>query len=256
MDTATGNSVNSINEGTSSLNLQTCQFVIDSNGVIISCDPNLSERLGTYISEPVGKKLRDILISLNSGWHALLPEQFIPNQDPVFLPYGEEGSPLAIGLKLYAMEFEKHLFITLSPDLSPQDMLQNSSVTDFHPQSEVVAQLFLRLQLSESRLNNYMQHFPGIFFCQRPDLSFTYIGPSFQETVGQDIEPLRKNGGSFLACICEQDRDFFLQEVEKNSRSSKTFSFTYRLRHSENGSLLYFMDVRTPLHQRLAAYDV
>lgn len=231
------------------LQFESCQFVLNRQGIILAYDPQVSDKLGIPPTDPGGHQLRSLLIELNPRWEDELPDDLGQDDSPLFLLWEHENNPFSIGLSLNRLICGEHIFVTLSPDLAPQEMLQQASLTDFHPHSEIVAQLFLRLQLSESRLNNYMQNFPGFFFCQRPDLSFTFIAPKFERALGVDsLQHFYKNGGAFLEHIYPKDRAFFLQELDKHSRRAKTFSLSYRMRRKKNGGILYFMDVRTPLY--------
>ena len=38
-----------------------------------------------------------------------------------------------------------------------------------------LANTLIRLQKAESRLSDYISNFPGIFFTQRPDMTFSYL---------------------------------------------------------------------------------
>lgn len=225
---------------------QTCQFVLNEAGHIIQCDDHTADRIGIPKETLIGQPLRQILVSLAPSWDKLLPAD-LRIGEPLFLPWEAENNPFGAGVSLSHIAHQGLSYLTLSPDLAPQEELREAPVTDFQPQSEIIAQMFLRLQLSESRLSGYMENFPGIFFCQRPDLSFTYIGPKLETTLGMPMQILYRNGGAFLERIDENDRQHFLREIDRNSARAKTFSFSYRLRHAQDRSVIYFMDVRTPL---------
>lgn len=92
-----------------------------------------------------------------------------------------------------------------------------------------------------------MHHFPGIFFSQRPDLSFTFIGRRFEELLDIDVKRLTRSGSQYLKLILEKDREIFLSKIEKHSLSPKTFSLNYRLKHPTENTILYVMNVRTPI---------
>lgn len=230
------------------LQFESCQFVLDREGKIVAFDPQMADKLGIPPTDPRGFTLRALLVELNPDWQDTLPHNFWDNEEPLFLSWERGDNPFSVGLALNRLPAGEQLFVTLSPDLASQEKLQNASVADYVPQPEVVARLFLRLQQSESRLNNYMQNFPGYFFCQRPDLSFTSIDPKFEEVIHQPVKTWLKNGGAFLESIYDKDRNFFLNELDRNSRRAKTFSLSYRIRKGGRGGILYLMEVRTPLY--------
>ena len=133
-----------------------------------------------------------------------------------------------LGLNAYRCTYGDTLFLTLTPNFQKNNQLQTGTLSDFHVNSELVAQLFLRLQMSESRLNNYVDNFPGFFFCQRPDLSFTHIADNFSDLINHSTDTWFRQGGTFLEAIDANDRNFFINELDKNARRAKTFSLSYR----------------------------
>ncbi len=230
------------------LQFESCQFVLDRSGTILAYDARMSDKLGIPPTDPHGYTLRALLVELNPNWETQLPQDFWLDEDSIFLLWDDGDNPMSVGLRLNRLRFDHKLFVTLSPDLAPENVLQDASISDYLPQREVVAQLFMRLQSSESRLNNYIRNFPGYFFCQRPDLSFTSIDPKFEKLTGLPLKNLLKNGGAFLECIYEKDRNFFLSEIDRNSRRARTFSVSYRMRKANHAGILYLLDVRTPLY--------
>ncbi len=226
---------------------KTCQFVLDAAGLILQADPDAADRIGYPHRDICGRAFRDVLVGINAGWADLVPADWANSPEPTFLPWIEGDKAAPTGLCLHHMTRGELVYATLTPSLAPFRELQKSSLMDFPAHPEGMAQMALRLITAESRLENYMHHFPGVFFGQRPDLSFSFIGPGFQEKFGQPSQSLLRSGAAFLGLLFDKDCDFFLQELEKNSKEKKTFNLTYRVKHPIDGTFVYLLDVRTPL---------
>jgi signal transduction histidine kinase len=224
---------------------KSCQFILDARGVILAHDENAHDKIGYQKAKLEGLRFSEILFEINPHWSEFLTEEIPPRL--LFLPWQETDQQHPYGIELKSITLGGQTYITLSPALAPQEFLKNASVLDVPRNKDSFAQLFLRLQTAESRLNTYMHHFPGIFFSQRPDLSFTYIGPRLNELLSIDSNKLARSGGEYLKLILEKDRELFLSKIERHSLSPKTFSLNYRLKHPVENTILYVMDVRTPI---------
>lgn len=220
-----------------------CQFILDARGVILSHDENAHDKIGSNKAELEGLRLSEVLFDINPHWTEFLTEDIPPKT--IFLPWEGTNQKHPYGIELKSLSLSGQTYVTLSPALAPQEFLKNASVLDVPKNKDSFAQLFLQLQTAESRLNTYMHHFPGIFFSQRPDLSFTFIGRRFEELLDIDAKRLTRSGSQYLKLILEKDREIFLSKIEKHSLSPKTFSLNYRLKHPTENTILYVMDVRT-----------
>jgi signal transduction histidine kinase len=176
-----------------------------------------------------------------------LPQQFTDWPDGVFLPWKDKSAGrLSMGLSVAILRGGVEAFVSISPALSSENELDQASIQEL-PRDEVsVGQMYLRLRTAEGRLGNYMHNFPGIFFSQRPDLSFSYIGPGLALLLDCDTAFLRRNGNRFLDLVFKSDRTAFLHELEEGSIKGESFSQTYRLKSPTNGGIVYVLDVRTP----------
>ncbi|HCJ12200.1 MAG: hypothetical protein A2Y14_01200 [Verrucomicrobia bacterium GWF2_51_19] len=97
--------------------------------------------------------------------------------------------------------------------------------------------------LLDKRLMGFLRHFPGVYFQQRPDFSFSYFSSKLKEWLG-DVTKSFSDESDFLSCICEDDKIPFLKAFEQYSHCPKTFSITYRLKGID-GSILTVVDTRT-----------
>ena len=227
-------------------NFKTCQFVLSKDGTIVGSSPDSASRISSPRVELDGRKFRDVLLEIESSWTDLLPEDFSRWPGEIFLPWKNADINYAAGLSLVLLRADDRIFATASPALLPGNTIEQASLRELPHDAATVGQLFLRLRTAESRLNNYLHNFPGVFFSQRPDFSFSYVGPGFMGLTGVDPRPILHSGGQFIDIIIKADQPTFLREIERNSISSDTISITYRVRNPATKSIVYLMDVRTP----------
>jgi signal transduction histidine kinase len=227
-------------------NFRVCQLVLGQDGIIKAASANAADKLCSPEKDIVGKNLRTVLLSIESTWAKILPESFSAAPEEIFLPWEDTSNKYAAGLSLHILRLGDAINVTATPGLLPDDRMQQASLQELPHDPGTVGQLFLRLRTAESRLNNYLHNFPGIFFSQRPDFSFSYIGPGLSELLGIDQRPLLRNGNKFLELILDADQPQFLKEIEQSSISSESISITYRVRNPATKSIIYILDVRTP----------
>lgn len=123
--------------------------------------------------------------------------------------------------------------------------LSDLSLAEMPSDPASIAELFLKYKATESRLNNIIQNFPGIFFTQRPDLSYSFISPAFENLLG--IKVNYRSVTWFLNLIHDEDLDYYIKETEKNTPLAKSFNLSYRLKNPITKAIVYVMDVRTPI---------
>jgi signal transduction histidine kinase len=227
-------------------NFRLCQLVLGQDGIIKAADEDAADRLCSPTRDIQGRKLRDVLVSIENSWARILPEKEADLPGELFLPWEDTANQYAAGLSLHVLHVGEFLNVTATPALLPDNRMEQASLSELPRDPATVGQLFLRLRTAESRLNNYLHNFPGIFFSQRPDYSFSYIGPGLSDLLGIDQRPLLRNGNKFLELIIDADQPQFLKEIEHSSISSDSISITYRVRNPATKSIIYILDVRTP----------
>lgn len=225
--------------------IDNCQIIIDPTGSILQCESTSMDPFNFPNNGVEGQVLQELLIEINPDWTLHLPEDLFASMDPIFLPWSKQSEKLPTGIILSRMKFQGNLFVTLAAGLAPHSDTKEVSCSEFPRDASTVAQVVYRMQQSEGRLNNYMRHFPGVFFSQRADFSFHFIGEGFTELTAYDPDLLKHNSNAFLNMLVKQDRERFLQELSKANRSQERISISYRIRNKHN-DIRYIMDVRTP----------
>jgi signal transduction histidine kinase len=226
---------------------KTCHVITNDKGILECCSPGFSTWTGQENEQLLGLSFFEVITNIHTRWGKILPKSLKECAGNIFLPLFDNDKQLATGLSLQITKHEHFYFITLVSTLAPHNLLKNSFLGDIPSQPRIITEMFLRLQTAESQLENYLQNFPGLFFNQRPDLSFSFLGPQAANFLGTNETLLHKTGSLFLKLIHELDRDFFLQRLEQEQTNSKSFSFTYRIKTPPSGDVKYILDVRTPL---------
>ncbi len=234
------------------------QIAIDKAGKIIRYQDSLGDWLGLREGEGKGQKLRSLLLEREPGWKDTLPSRFHSREFTCFLPLFSEGIATASGIQVNCVPYDDFSSVVMSPSLSPHESLKKAFVGDIPNDPRTFSAIFLRLQKAEARLADYLVNFPGIFFTQRPDLSFSYLSKGIQNLFPNDHEGFLRNGGLFLNFIFEQDREYYLKRLNEHSERPETFSFIYRIKIPPIGQTIYLMDIRTPsitANGKLLSYD-
>ena len=237
---------------------ENCQVALNSEGKILSYQDVLADWLGLKSKEGFGRDFRELLLQCEPSWSESLPKGFHEGEFSCFLPGRQDGRLTSSGARLNCVPYEGVTCVSLSPALAPHDELKQAFVGDLPNDSRTFSSMFLRLQKAEGRLSDYLSNFPGIFFTQRPDFTFSYMSKGIRKLFPQDYEGFERNGGLFLNFIFEQDREHFHKQLAEHGSKPETFSFIYRVKLPPAGQLIYLMDVRTPsitANGKLLSYD-
>lgn len=226
---------------------KTSQVITNQSGIIEVSSPGFSQWTGQEPENLKGSSFLSTMANIHPRWQKILPQNLAECAGNIFLPLFDNDKQLATGISLQISHHNNSFFITLVSTLAPHNLLKNSFLGDIPTEPRIITEMFLRLQSAESQLQNYVQNFPGLFFNQRPDLSFSSLGDQANEFLGISENLLHKTGSSFLKLIHEHDRDFFLQRLDQEQLSGNAFSFTYRIKDPNTKDIKYLLDVRTPL---------
>jgi signal transduction histidine kinase len=215
------------------------QVVLDSKGDILTHSQSLVSVLGSQVDPLVGHNFYQLL-------EPRFPEdagnlkRAIDAKTPTWR--SSEKNRIAAEMLWDA----DRCFITLSLAAADKSKYEGS-VKEILEDPSKITQLFLRVQRSESRLDSYMRHFPGVFFNQRTDFSFQFLSQNLKNLLDVEPDKFLKSGAQFLGIIYEQDRDFFVREIRKHSEIAEPFTMQYRMRRPKDGSTIHVTDVRSPV---------
>lgn len=239
-------------------NFENTQIWLCPKGKITRISDSFSSWVGKSVGELVGLSFRALMLSLNQSWGKLIEVGFHSKNYECFLPFDDQDQLSSFGVHLTSVSSQEMTVLSLSPALAPHESLKKAFLGDLMKDPRALASTLIRLQKAESRLSDYISNFPGIFFTQRTDLTFSYLSKGMQKLFPEEHREFSRNGGLFVDKIFEQDREHFHHMLSTNSKRSETFSFSYRVELPPSGQLIYLLDVRTPIitaTNRLLGYD-
>ena len=226
---------------------ENCQIILEPNDTIIEASEEFCDWVGQSLSKISGQNFWQLMISMEKDWHNFLPKAEKKKQAKYFLPLGI-GEQSSIGIHMTYKKYPKLKVTVLSvtTGLAPHDSLKEAFLGDLMQNPKAIASTLVRLQKAESRLADYTSNFPGIFFTQRPDMTFSYLSKGIRKLFPEQYKEFSRNGGLFLSMILEQDREHYINETSSPKSRQQTFSFTYRVVLPRSNHVIYLLDVRTP----------
>ncbi len=224
-----------------------CPIVLDQKFFIQSFGKVFPGLLGLSDDKLVGTDFCELLTQREPSWGPVLRKFLTEKNGELELKPSDETSTRSFSIQIQAVYFGEHIHLTISM-IGAHGRPFEYSVKEIIDDPSKVSELFLRLQRTESRLNSYMQHFPGVFFFQRADFSFQYISPNFEKMLELSPDRLLRSGSQFLGMILERDRDYFVSEIRKHSQDSTAFTIQFRIRKAKDNSTIYLTDVRSPVY--------
>ena len=239
-------------------NFENCQVGLSKDGKIEKVSHAFASWVGKASKDLIGENFRPFFLSLEKSWGLILPKDFFRGDFEAFFPLSPEAHRSSIGIHFQNICYTNNSVISLSPALAPHDSLKKAFMGDLMNDPRALANTLIRLQKAESRLSDYISNFPGIFFTQRTDMTFSYLSRGIKKLFPTEHAELARNGGLFLSKIFQKDREHFHKELNSNSKSPETFSFTYRISIPPTDQIIYLLDVRTPIitaTQKLLGYD-
>ena len=239
-------------------NFENCQIWLCPKGKILNCSESFASWVGRSTQELINHSFQALITSLNHSWSGIVKNGLKEKNFEGFLPFESHDGSSSLGVHLTCLSSPDHSVISLSPALAPHEDLKKAFMGDLMNDPRALANTLIRLQKAESRLSDYISNFPGIFFTQRPDLTFSYLSRGIQKLFPKEHKEFSRNGGLFVSKIFEQDREHFHHMLSTHSQKPETFSFSYRVELPPSGQLIYLLDVRTPIltaTNRLLGYD-
>ncbi|MDA7822872.1 HAMP domain-containing histidine kinase [Opitutales bacterium] len=237
---------------------ENCQVGLNTNGQIFQSSAGFASWVGKKPDEVKGLCLRELLVSLEPSWETILPQFFERAPFECFLPIGGGMEISSMGLAFVFCKYDDLGIASISTALAPHDTLKKAFMGDLMNNPQALASTLIRLQKAESRLSDYISNFPGIFFTQRPDLTFSYLSKGIKTLFPMEHNEFYRNSGLFKDKILEIDRDHFEKELSLHGGKRETFSFSYRFQIPPTNQIIYVLDIRTPIitgTNKLLGYD-
>ena len=206
-------------------NFENCQIWLSAHGKITKCSESFCSWIGKSSRELIDSSFRSLMASLDKTWNQKLKRNFHLKDFETFLPISQQQDSSSFGVYLTCLASSGNSVICISPALAPHDELKNAFMGDLMKDPRALAGTLIRLQKAESRLSDYISNFPGIFFTQRTDLTFSYLSRGIQKLFPLEHREFARNGGLFVNKIFEQDREHFHHMLSSNSRRKRNLQF-------------------------------
>ena len=238
---------------------ENCQVILEPRGSIIEASEEFCDWVGQSLAKMSGQPFRNLMISMEQEWEALIPKLEQKKHAKYFLPFGM-GDRSSLGIHITYQNYPalKISILSITTGLAPHDSLKDAFLGDRMQSPKAIASTLVRLQKAESRLSDYISNFPGIFFTQRPDMTFSYLSKGIRKLFPDEYREFSRDSGLFLSKIIEQDREHYLNEINLQNPKDQTYSFTYRIVLPKTKQIIYLLDVRTPSitkQGKLLGYD-
>jgi signal transduction histidine kinase len=89
-----------------------------------------------------------------------------------------------------------------------------------------------------------MQHWPGVLFRQRPDLSFEFATPRLEVLTGHAFSRWQEEPGLFWQVIHESDAEEMKHRLHLAGHSEEGLESHFRVRHAATGRVAYLVEFR------------
>lgn len=213
--------------------------VVDGEGNILELRVN-----GQPVEGMGGVSLRDELVRHEPSWEEQIPELADPSAFPVHLFYNHLLYGLNKGILIDRQVAGDFVILTLQPTLGDLRQGEDGSAESLIRNPEVLGAFYREYRTVQSRLNHFMHHFPGVYFSQKPDLSFQFISDRVSEWLGIPAENFYRSTNTFLDLVHHEDRKPFLQKLKAHARSDDSLIFKYRIGPLPDGRILFVQDSR------------
>ena len=238
---------------------ENCQVILEPNGSIMEASEEFCDWMGQSLSKISGHQFRNLMISMEQEWESFIPKEEQKKHAKYFLPLNV-GDRSSLGIHITFQKYPrlKISILSITTGLAPHDSLKDAFLGDLMQNPKAIASTLVRLQKAESRLADYISNFPGIFFTQRPDMTFSYLSKGIKKMFPDEYREFSRDSGLFLSKIIEQDREHYLNEINIQNPKNQTYSFTYRVVLPLSNQIIYLLDVRTPSltkQGKLLSYD-
>lgn len=223
------------------------QIILEPNGSILEASEEFCDWVGQPVAKIKGYSFWQIMTSMEKRWRSLIPKVENKEKAKYFLPLGV-GDRSSIGIHITYQKYPKLKIsiLSITNGLAPYDTLKDAFLGDLMQDPKAIASTLVRLQKAESRLADYISNFPGIFFTQRPDMTFSYLSKGIRNLFPEEYREFARDSGLFLSKILEHDREHYINEISSQKSQGQTFSLTYRVVLPQTHQIIYLLDVRTP----------
>lgn len=218
---------------------------LDENGAIQTINDELAAWLGFPAGDLIGKNFGEAVAQREEGCAKKFVELW--QVGGAFA----QGEVAGIGRQCFQIETARTGsagFVRIASQLPPTAEMGELAWNARLGSDAARREMYVRLMRAEAQLENWMRHWPGVIFSQRPDFSFTFISDGIKALTGISPEEWRTQPQRFWAAVHEADADELQQQFRAFSISNPRLATTYRIRHAETGRVSYVFEQRQALY--------
>lgn len=213
---------------------------LDENGAIQSINDELAFWLQSPAADLIGRDLGEALA------------QREPDCAKKFVELWQVGGPFAHAevsgpnrwFQIETVRTASGGFFRIASQLPPLSEIGLAALDN----GAVRREMYVRLLRTEAQLENWLRHWPGVIFSQRPDFSFSFISDGIKALTGVNPEDWRNSPQRFWTVVHEADAEELQQQFRSFSISNPRITTTYRIRHAETGRIAYIFEQRQALY--------
>lgn len=223
--------------------------ILDAEGCVLQINKALSDWSDRPNEPIIGFQFRRFLEERCTGWakefDGLLNSCVPFGTLRLTLPSSAFKAP-----SFFCLELARHgaiTFVRLNSVLPPLTELEESAWNEHVGKDSARREMFLRLVRAESQLKALADHWPGVIFSQRADLTFRFVSSKIVDLTGIGIEDWRHKPNLFWQLVHEGDAEALQQQIKNTRQSSNSLTSTFRIRHMQTGRISYVMEHRQAL---------
>ncbi len=220
--------------------------LLDSAGRIHQINEGLCTWLEQSVAELAGRNLWELLASRCPDWSAEITHGRATSETFVEMKLRRPGDS-SRSVQWFSLELARYpegCCVRLNSTLPPLADLEEGSWNENLHSDLARRQMFVRLLRAEAQLKNLTDHWPGVIFSQRSDLSFRFVSPKIEELTGLPIADWGGRPQLFWDVVHEGDAEELREQFKQARQSSQPVTCTYRVRHVQTGRIAYVLEHR------------
>ena len=220
--------------------------MLDSAGRIHQINEGLCTWLEQSVAELAGRNLWELLASRCPDWSAEITHGRATSETFVEMKLRRPGDS-SRSVQWFSLELARYpegCCVRLNSTLPPLADLEEGSWNENLHSDLARRQMFVRLLRAEAQLKNLTDHWPGVIFSQRSDLSFRFVSPKIEELTGLPIADWGGRPQLFWDVVHEGDAEELREQFKQARQSSQPVTCTYRVRHVQTGRIAYVLEHR------------
>jgi PAS domain S-box-containing protein len=218
--------------------------VVDSRGELRKINEGLRNWLGLKLDNIIGRQLNDIFVEACGICSPPLPKLEEGRYEFLKVIVQFDKIETKNWLEFNYVKSQDVWVVFVRSVLPPLQNMTDEVIGEHLRQDGLYRETFIRMVRSEARLNNLINHWPGIIFSQRADFSFSFVSPRIEEFTGIPEKLWQSSGDCFWKVVHEADYEIVQQQLKRVSESLNGLSCSFRIRNVKSGKVFYIHEHR------------